>query len=133
MQIFTYLEEVYGFDKVYYETVRIQRKKFPTSTESFKDAAKSGRRPVTVLGKAKDDNGCTLRDIYKAVCTKHGRRPVVAKRTTSTKMDLYCIFLSCNGIDVHIPVPQGKSVTNIFLMSIIKNVNQINHAQKTPI
>ena len=42
--------EVYGSDKVSYETVRRWRQKFLTGTESVKDAVKSGR-PVTVAGK----------------------------------------------------------------------------------
>ena len=42
-QIFTDLGEVYGSDKVCYETVCKWRQKFLTGTESVKDAIKSGR------------------------------------------------------------------------------------------
>lgn len=52
MQIFTELVEVYGSDKVFYETVRWWRKKFLTGTEPVKDAAKFVRS-VTVTGKTK--------------------------------------------------------------------------------
>lgn len=52
MQIFTELVEVYGSDKVFYETARWWRKKFLTGTEPVKDAAKFVRS-VTVTGKAK--------------------------------------------------------------------------------
>ncbi|XP_062582211.1 histone-lysine N-methyltransferase SETMAR-like [Saccostrea cucullata] len=202
-QIFTELGEVYGSDKVSYETVHRWRQKFLTGTESVKDAAKSGR-PVTVSGKRnvskvkeiiESDGRYTVRDIAKAVgislsrvhfilkrilkvrkisarwiphiltddqkkvriqtakrllkmfpnfnqrqfanivtgdetwvhyfepvrkvgnklwLTKHGRRPVVAKRTMSTKKVLYCIFFSCDGLAVQIPVPKGKSVTGRY-------------------
>ena len=45
-QIFTELGEVYGSDKICYETIRKWRHKF------LKDAAKSGR-PVIVTGQRK--------------------------------------------------------------------------------
>ena len=51
--------------------------------------------------------------------TKHGRRPVVAKRTMSTKKVLYCIFFSCDGIAVQIPVLKGKSVTGRYNQDVI--------------
>lgn len=40
---------------------------------------------------------------------KYGRVPVVAKRTISTKKVLKCIYLSCDGKTILIPVPKGKS------------------------
>ncbi|XP_062593106.1 histone-lysine N-methyltransferase SETMAR-like [Saccostrea cucullata] len=205
-QIFTELGEVYGSDKVSYETVRRWRQKFLTGTESIKDAAKSGL-PVTVSGKTnvskvkeiiESDGRYTIRDIAKAVgisrvhfilkrilkvrkisarwiphtltddqkkvriqtakrllkmfpnfnqrqfanivtgdetgvhyfepvrkvgnklwLTKHGRRPVVAKRTMSIKNVLYCIFLSCDVLAVQIPVPKGKRVTGRYYRDVV--------------
>ena len=49
-QIFIELGEVYGSHNVSYETVHSWRKKFHTSTESVKDATKSGL-PVTATCK----------------------------------------------------------------------------------
>lgn len=51
--------------------------------------------------------------------TKHSRRPVVAKRTMSTKKVLYCIFFSCDGLAVQIPVQKGKSVTGRYYRDVV--------------
>ena len=45
---------------------------------------------------------------------KHGRRPVVAKRTVGTKKVLNAIFFSCDGISIQVPVPKGKSFTGRY-------------------
>lgn len=221
-QIFTELGEVYGSDKVSYETVRRWRQKFLTGTESIKDAAKSGR-PVTVSGKTnvskvkeiiESDGRYTIRDIAKAVgislsrvhfilkrilkvrkisarwiphiltddqkkvrvqtakrllkmfpnfnqrqfanivtgdetwvhyfepvrkvgnkiwLTKHGRRPVVAKRTMSTKKVLYCIFFSCDGLAVQIPVPKGKSVTGRYYRDVVLKKLKKYYQKRRPV
>lgn len=51
--------------------------------------------------------------------TKHGRRPVVAKKTMSTKKVLYAIFFSCDGIAIQVPVPKGKCVTGRYYRDVV--------------
>ena len=47
---------------------------------------------------------------FKIWLTKHGRRPVAAKRKVRTKKVLYAVFFSCVGIAIQVTVPKGKSV-----------------------
>ena len=54
----------------------------------------------------------------KIQLTKHSRMPVAAKRTMSTKKVMYCIFYSCDGIAVQIPVFEGKNVTGLYYQDI---------------
>lgn len=54
-------------------------------------------------------HGITILNQRKKKETKYGRVPVVAKRTISTKKVLKCIYLSCDGKTILIPVPKGKS------------------------
>lgn len=71
MHIFTELWEMYGSNKLSYETVRRWRNNFLTGTytEFIKDSAKFGQS-VTVKGDAnfQKSGKYTLRNIAKAVC-----------------------------------------------------------------
>lgn len=50
--------------------------------------------------------------------TKHNKRAVAAKKNINTKVDLYCMLLSCDGIAdsnrINYFVMKGKSVTCIY-------------------
>ena len=65
--------------------------------------------------------------------SKHGRRPVVAKRTMSTKKVLYCIFFSCDGLAVQIPVPNGKSVTGRYYRDVVLKKLKKYYQKRRPV
>ena len=47
----------------------------------------------------------------KIWATKHSKRPIIAKRSLSTKKVLYAIFFSGEGVAIKVPVKKGKSIT----------------------
>ena len=50
----------------------------------------------------------------KIWATKHSKRPIIAKRSLSTKKVLYAIFFSGEGITIKLPVKKGKSITRKY-------------------
>ena len=46
----------------------------------------------------------------KIWATKHSKRPIIAKRSLSTKRILYAIFFSGEGVAIKVPVKKGKSI-----------------------
>lgn len=90
MQISTEFGEVFGSDKVSYETVRSWRKKFVTSTESVKDAAKSGQ-PCTMTGQRMPEiiksNGIyMIRDIVQAIGISQPRVNIILRYFVNKKL-----------------------------------------------
>ena len=47
----------------------------------------------------------------KIWATKHSKRPIIAKRSLSTKKVLYAIFFSGEWVAIKVPVKKGKSIT----------------------
>ena len=47
----------------------------------------------------------------KIWATKQSKRPIIAKRSLSTKKVLYAIFFSGEGVAIKVPVKKGKSIT----------------------
>ena len=50
----------------------------------------------------------------KIWATKHSKRPIIAKRSLSTKKVLYAIFFSGEGVAIKVPVKKGKSITRKY-------------------
>ena len=50
----------------------------------------------------------------KIWATKHSKRPIIAKRSLSTKNVLYAIFFSGEGVAIKVPVKKGKSITGKY-------------------
>ena len=46
--------------------------------------------------------------------TKHSKRPIITKRSSSTKKVLYAIFFSGEGVAIKVPVKKGKSITGKY-------------------
>ena len=54
----------------------------------------------------------------KIWATKHSKRPIIAKRTLSTKKVLYAIF-SGEGVAIKVPVKKGKSITGKYYKDVV--------------
>ena len=54
----------------------------------------------------------------KIWATKHSKRPIIAKRS-STKKVLYAIFFSGKGVAVKVPVKKGKSITGKYYKDVV--------------
>ena len=50
----------------------------------------------------------------KIWATKHSKRPIIAKRSLSTKKVLYAIIFSGEGVAIKVPVKKGKSITGMY-------------------
>ena len=55
----------------------------------------------------------------KIWATKHSKRPIIAKRSLSTKKVLYAIFFSGKGVAIKVPVKKGKSITRKYYKDIV--------------
>ena len=55
----------------------------------------------------------------KIWATKHSKRPIIAKRSLSTKKVLYAIFFSGEGVAIKVPVKKGKSITGKHYKDIV--------------
>ena len=55
----------------------------------------------------------------KIWATKHSKRPIIAKRSLSTKKVLYAIFFSGKGVAMKVPVKQGKSITGKYYKDVV--------------
>ena len=53
----------------------------------------------------------------KIWATKHSKRPIIAKRSLSTKKVLYAIFFS--GVAIKVPVKKGKSITGKYYKDVV--------------
>ena len=51
--------------------------------------------------------------------TKHSKRPIIAKRSLSTKKVLYAIFFSGEGVAIKVPVKKGKSITGKYCKDVV--------------
>ena len=54
----------------------------------------------------------------KIWATKHSKRPIIAKRSLSTKKVLYAIF-SGEGVTIKVPVKKGKSITGKYYKDVV--------------
>ena len=55
----------------------------------------------------------------KISATKHSKRPIIAKRSLSTKKVLYAIFFSGEGVAIKVPVKKGKSITRKYYKDVV--------------
>ena len=55
----------------------------------------------------------------KIWATKHSKRPIIAKRSLSTKKVLYAIFFSGEGVAIKVPVKRGKSITRKYYKDVV--------------
>ena len=55
----------------------------------------------------------------KIWATKHSKRPIIAKRSLSTKTVLYAIFFSGEGVAIKVPVKKGKSITGKYYKDVV--------------
>ena len=55
----------------------------------------------------------------KIWATKHSKRPIIAKRSMSTKKVLYAIFFSGEGVAIKVPVKKGKSITGKYYKDVV--------------
>ena len=55
----------------------------------------------------------------KIWASKYGKRPTIAKRSSSAKKVLYAIFFTSKGLAVQIPVNKGRSVTGRYYRDVI--------------
>ena len=55
----------------------------------------------------------------KIWATKHSKRPIIAKRSLSTKKVLYAIFFSGEGVAIKVPVKKGKSITGKYYRDVV--------------
>ena len=55
----------------------------------------------------------------KIWATKYGKRPIIAKRSLSTKKVLYAIFFSGEGVAIKVPVKKGKSITGKYYKDVV--------------
>ena len=55
----------------------------------------------------------------KIWATKHSKRPIIAKRSLSTKKVLYAIFFSGEGVAIKVPVKKGKSITGKYYKEVV--------------
>ena len=69
----------------------------------------------------------------KIWATKHGKRPIIAKRNISAKKVLYAIFFSGEGIAVQIPVPKGRCVTGSFYRDIVLTKLKKYYEKRRPV
>ena len=62
----------------------------------------------------------------KIWATKHSKRPIIAKRSLSTKKVLYAIFFSGEGVAIKVPVKKGKSITGMYYKDVVlKKVKKV--------
>ena len=63
--------------------------------------------------------------VRKIWAIKHSKRPIIAKRSLSTKKVLYAIFFSGEGITIKVPVKKGKGITGKYLKDVVmKKLNK---------
>ena len=55
----------------------------------------------------------------KIWATKHSKRPIIAKRSLSTKKVLYAIFFSGEGVAIKVPVKKGKGITGKYYKDVV--------------
>ena len=55
----------------------------------------------------------------KIWATKHSKRPIIAKRSLSTKKVLYAIFFSGEGVAIKVPVKKGKSIMGKYYKDVV--------------
>ena len=61
-----------------------------------------------------------VRKVSNKICaTKHSKRPIIAKRSLSTKKVLYAIFFSGEGVAIKVPVKKGKSITGKYYKDVV--------------
>ena len=67
----------------------------------------------------------------KIWATKHSKRPIIAKRSLSTKKVLYAIFFSGEGVAIKVPVERGKSITGKYYKDVVlKKLKKYNQKRR---
>ena len=62
----------------------------------------------------------------KIWATKHSKRPIIAKRSLSTKKVLYAIFFSGEGVSIKVPVKRAKASPESFVCVEVLRPSQPN-------
>ena len=68
----------------------------------------------------------------KIWATKHSKRPIIAKRSLSTKKVLYAIFFSGEGVAIKVPVKKGKSITGKYYKDVVLKKPENNYQKRRP-
>ena len=68
----------------------------------------------------------------KIWATKHSKRPIIAKRSLSTKKVLYAIFFSGEGVAIKVPVKKGKSITGKYYKDVVLKKLKKNYQKRRP-
>ena len=55
----------------------------------------------------------------KIWATKHSKRPIIVKRSLSTKKVLYAIFFSGERVAIKVPVKKGKSISGKYYKDVV--------------
>ena len=67
----------------------------------------------------------------KIWATKHSKRPIIAKRSLSTKKVLYAIF-SGEGVAIKVPVKKGKSITGKYYKDVVLKKLKKYYQKRSP-
>ena len=68
----------------------------------------------------------------KIWATKHSKRPIIAKRSLSTKKILYAIF-SGEGVTIKVPVKKGKSITGKCYKDVVLKKLKKYYQKRCPV
>ena len=68
----------------------------------------------------------------KIWATKHSKRPIIAKRSLSTKV-LYAIFFSGEGVAIKMPVKKGKSITGEYYKDVVLKKLKKYYQKRRPV
>ena len=69
----------------------------------------------------------------KIWATKHSKRPIIAKRSLSTKKVLYAIFFSGEGVAIKVPVKKGKSITGKYYKDVVLKKLKKYYQKRRPV
>ena len=68
----------------------------------------------------------------KIWATKHSKRPIIAKRSLSTKKVLCAIFFSGEGVAIRVPVKKGKSITGKYYKDVVLKKLKKYYQKRSP-
>ena len=68
----------------------------------------------------------------KIWATKHSKRPIIAKRSLSTKKILYAIFFSGEGVAIKVPVKKDKSITRKYYKDVVLKKLKTYYQKRRP-
>ena len=108
-KLMTEISTAFGPSCVSYDTVRQWKKKFESGVES--NVVTGDETWVHYFEPVRKVSN-------KIWATKHSKRPIIAKRSLSTKKVLYAIFVSGEGVAIKVPVKKGKSITGKYYKDV---------------